>query len=176
MHIFLIIMIAISLSMDAFSLALAYGTLNISNKNKNELSIIVGIYHFIMPMFGMLVGNKIINLVPISSSLLIFLVLTFIGIEMIFESRKEFVNVKIMPFRELLLFGFAVSVDSFSVGMGFSFITRHYISCSLLFSIFSTLFTYLGLELGSKINKRVGSISTLIGGMLLILIGIIYLF
>jgi putative Mn2+ efflux pump MntP len=56
MNLFIILVIAISLSMDAFSLSLAYGTLDIDKKNIYTLSIIVGIYHFFMPLIGYFVG------------------------------------------------------------------------------------------------------------------------
>lgn len=176
MHILLILIIAISLSMDAFSLSLAYGTLNISNKNMRDLSIVVGTYHFFMPLLGMIVGNTLLYIVPIGTDILVFCVLTFIGIQMILESKKTEVEVKIMNFKELLLFGLAVSLDSFSVGMGLSFITKHFILGSLVFSITSAFFTYLGLHLGKKINNHIGNISTLLGGVILIFIGIVYLF
>lgn len=176
MHILLILIIAISLSMDAFSLSLAYGTLNISNKNMRDLSIVVGTYHFFMPLLGMFVGNTLLYIVPIGTDILVFCVLTFIGIQMILESKKTEVEVKIMNFKELLLFGLAVSLDSFSVGMGLSFITKHFILGSLVFSIASAFFTYLGLHLGKKINNHIGNISTLLGGLILIFIGIVYLF
>ena len=56
---FIIILIAISLSMDAFSLSLAYGMEGINNKNKLFLSLTVGIYHFIMPLIGLILSNII---------------------------------------------------------------------------------------------------------------------
>ena len=59
MNIILIVIIAISLSMDAFSLALAYGTLQLPPKRIFLLTIIVGIYHFIMPIIGRLMGKII---------------------------------------------------------------------------------------------------------------------
>ena len=52
-----IFLIAVSLSMDAFSLALIYGTQGITKKDKVLLSLIVGIYHFIMPLIGVTIGN-----------------------------------------------------------------------------------------------------------------------
>lgn len=176
MHIFLIIIIAISLSMDAFSLSLAYGTLNICKGNRRQLTFIVGAYHFFMPLLGMLVGNTLLYIIPLGTDLLVFCVLCFIGVQMIFESRSEQKEMKMMSFRELLLFGLAVSLDSFSVGIGFSVITHHYLLGALLFSFMSAFFTYLGLELGHRINTRIGSVSTLIGGIVLIVIGIMYLF
>ena len=60
MSLLIVILVAISLSMDAFSLSLAYGTLDLERKNINLLSLIVGAYHFIMPLLGMWFANKLI--------------------------------------------------------------------------------------------------------------------
>lgn len=168
-------MIAISLSMDAFSLSLAYGTLNLEKKMIQLLSTIVGIYHFFMPLIGMWIGNKLISFLPIGPNVVVFLVLLVIGIEMIVESFKQTRAVRLMKFTELLIFGLAVSLDSFSVGLGLRAIYSKPIVCSIIFSIASFLFTYMGLYLGKKINDMIGRISTRIGGIALIFIGIFYL-
>lgn len=171
----IIILIGISLSMDAFSLALAYGTLNIKNKDINLLSIIVGLYHFFMPLLGMFVGKKIINLLPISSNFLVFIVLLLIGIQMIIESFKEEKEIKKLNLFEMILFGLAVSIDSFSLGLGLKTLYKNPYVSALVFSVSSMLFTYIGLKLGKKINQKIGNISTIFGGITLIIIGIIYL-
>ena len=59
MSITIIFLIAVSLSMDAFSLSLAYGTLNVDKSKRILLSIIVGAYHFFMPILGMNVGKTV---------------------------------------------------------------------------------------------------------------------
>ena len=170
-----IFIIALSLSMDAFSLSLAYGTLNLEKKNIYELSIIVGIYHFIMPILGCFCGNKLLKFLPMNSDLLVFLVLSIIGIEMIIETFKGQDKVKIMKNLELIIFGFAVSVDSFSVGIGLSSITNNIYLSSLVFSIVSMSLTYVGLILGKKISNITGKLSTIIGGFILVVIGLFYL-
>lgn len=175
MSLIMVIIIAISLSMDAFSLSLAYGTLNLDKKVIRLLSLIVGTYHFFMPLIGMWIGNKILEFLPIQPDTVVFLVLLVIGIEMIIESFKETRAIHFMKFSELLFFGLAVSLDSFSVGLGLHAIYSKPIICSVIFSITSFLFTYVGLYLGKKINNMVGHISTRIGGIFLILIGIFYL-
>ncbi len=174
MSIFLIITIAVSLSMDAFSLSLAYGTLNLDNKYIKKLSIIVGIYHFIMPLIGLTIGNILLKIIPINPNLIVFIVLTFIGIEMILETFKKEEELKIMKLKELLLFGLAVSIDSFSVGIGLKAITNNYIECISIISITSLIFTYIGLKIGKRINNLIGRVSTLIGGIILIIIAITY--
>ncbi len=175
MQIITTIIIAISLSMDAFSLSIAYGTLNLNKKEISLLSIIVGIYHFIMPQIGHQIGIKILQILPLEPEIIVFLVLFLIGLQMILETIKEEKNIKKMNIKEMLIFGFAVSIDSFSVGIGLETICNNIILSSLLFSIASFLFTNIGLKLGTKINEYVGKISTLIGGIILMIIGLLYI-
>lgn len=175
MSILMVIIIAVSLSMDAFSLSLAYGTLNMEKKEMKLLSTIVGIYHFFMPLIGMWIGKQILSFLPIEPNTVVFVVLLAIGIEMMIESFKQNREISLMKFSELLVFGLAVSLDSFSVGLGLRAIYSKPIICAIIFSLSSFLFTYLGLYLGKKINDMVGRISTRIGGIALILIGLFYL-
>lgn len=175
MSIITVVIIAISLSLDAFSLSLAYGTLNLEKKKIIFLSLIVGIYHFIMPLIGMIVGEQIIKIIKINPDTIVFIVLTFIGLQMIVETLKENEKINILKFWEMLLFGLAVSIDSFSVGLGLKTIYENIYISSVIFSLTSFLFTYIGLFLGKKINMLVGKISTIIGGITLIIIGIMFL-
>lgn len=171
----LVVIIAISLSMDAFSLALAYGTLNLNKKDIYKLSLVVGIYHFIMPLLGLFLGNIILKYVN-NPNIIVFLILFIIGIEMIYETFKEEDIKNIVSFRQILLFGLAVSIDSFSVGIGLNVISKNYLYCSIVFSLFSLSFTYFGLILGKKISSIIGKTSTIIGGLVLVIISFIYLF
>lgn len=175
MSIYIIITIAVSLSMDAFSLSLAYGTLNLEKKYINRISIIVGTYHFFMPLIGLTIGDILLKIIPIPPNIIVCIVLTFIGIEMIIDSFKKEENIKIMTLKEILLFGLAVSLDSFSIGIGLNAITNNYILCVSVFSITSMLFTYIGLILGKKINSIIGSVSTILGGIVLLIIAVIYM-
>lgn len=176
MHLLIILTIAVSLSMDAFSLSLAYGTINLKSKDMLKLSSIVGVYHFFMPLLGLFVGKIFLKLFPINPDVIVFIVLAFIGIQMIIESLRHDEVDKKTNFLELLFFGLAVSIDSFSVGIGLSSISQHYLICAILFSVSSFLLTYLGLLLGKHISQLIGRISTIIGGIVLIFIGIFYLF
>lgn len=169
-----IIIIAVSLSMDAFSLSLAYGTLNLDKKNILIQSIVVGLFHFFMPQIGQLVGNQIIKIIPINDNFLVFIVLFVIGIQMILETIKREEKIKKMNVKEIILFGLAVSLDSFSVGIGLKTIYKNTFISSMIFMIVSYIFTYYGLKIGKKINDIVGKISTIIGGIILMIIGLLY--
>ena len=175
MNLFILITIAISLSMDAFTMSLAYGTLNISKKDIILLSSIVGIYHFIMPLIGNLIGSFIFSEIPINPDFIVAIILILIGIEMILDTLREKESLKYFGILKMILFGFTVSIDSFSIGIGLKNITSNLVLSSSLFTIFSFSFTLLGSLIGSKINQLFGVISTLIGGITLILIAIFYI-
>lgn len=170
-----VIIIAVSLSMDAFSLSLAYGTLSITKDKIKKLSIIVGCFHFFMPLLGMIIGNKMIDIFELNTNIVIFIVLFYIGINMFITTKEEVNNPKLTSNMDLILFGLAVSLDSFSVGIGIEKIYSSPIICSIVFALCSLVFTYLGLILGTKINKKIGKISTKIGGIMLIIIGVLYI-
>lgn len=162
--------------MDAFSLALIYGTQSISKKNKIILSIIVGIYHFVMPLLGVFLGNIILKYLVINLSIVVSIIFLFIGIEMIISSIKDDSHDFVVSIFGFLIFGLSVSIDSFTTGIGLNVINNNYLEVSSIFCIVSGSFTYLGLILGNKLGSIFGKLSTIIGGVILIILGIIYFF
>ena len=170
----LVFLMAISLSMDAFSLALAYGTLGMSNKDKIILSLVVGIFHLIMPLLGMLVGELILSLFKFNADIVVAVILSFIGIQMIVSSFKKDEELKPLKFSEFFLFGLAVSIDSFSLGITLPNMGVSTIISPFIFAITSAAFTFAGLSVGNKIEKLLGKIATIIGGVILTLIGLVF--
>ena len=166
MKIITIILIAISLSMDAFSLALIYGTQGINKKHKVLLSIIVGIYHFVMPVIGLLIGTYIEKKIAFSPDIIVGIILSLIAIEMIISSTKEQKEKFLVSIPGYLIFGLSVSIDSLTTGIGLPAITNNYLQAALTFSLTSLIFTYIGLNLGNKLNQKMyRHHSGYIGGM-----------
>ena len=171
---FTILLIGISLSMDAFSLALVYGMIGMPNKKKVALSLIVGAYHFFMPLIGLLLGIFIDNISFINLDIIAAIILIYIGIDLIISNFKEEDTLSISK-TGLLMFGLSVSIDSLTVGIGLKAITNSYFIASFVFSICSALFTYLGLVLGNIIGNKIGTYSKIVGGIILIIIAILML-
>lgn len=169
---FTILIIGISLSMDAFSLALIYGMQGMSQKNKIILSIIVGLYHFIMPLIGLSFGTILANINLISIDIIASLILIYIGIDLIVSNYKKEERLEINKLG-FIIFGLSVSIDSLTVGIGLKALTDNYLLSSTIFSLSSLTFTYLGLILGNIIGSKVGKYSKLIGGIILICIALI---
>lgn len=170
-----LILIGFSLSLDAFSLALLYGTNNYQKSKGFLLSIIVGIFHFIMPILGVGIGTIIFNAFNINPNILIGLILLFLAISML-KDINSINKVKFSTsFISMFLFAFSVSFDSFSTGIGLYAITNNVILASIIFSIFSFSFTYMGLIIGKYAENHLGKIAQIIGIIILIIISITYL-
>lgn len=166
---------AIGLSMDAFSLSLIYGTLDMSKRMNKMMSLMVGVFHFSMPILGYFLGTIILKCLPTNSDTLVGIIFIILAIEMIISLTKD-EQVKILTsFCSVCLFAFTVSIDSFSIGIAYGTVKNNMILASIIFSITSAIFTYMGVTLGKKLVKSFGSIATMIGSIILLLLGISYL-
>lgn len=170
------IMIAIGLSMDAFSLAILYGTSGINKKNIFYLSFIVGIYHFIMPILGFYIGRCILKILPMKPDILVGSIFLILAIQMFLSAFKEEEVTPLNKISALFLFGFTVSIDSFTVGIGLGTISQSILLPPILFSIVSFGFTFLGLKLGKFLNQSFGIIATILGSVLLMILAFSYIF
>lgn len=169
---FTVLLIGISLSMDAFSLALVYGMAGLSDKKKLILSLIVGTYHFIMPLIGLTLGSIITSISFINLDVIAAIILIYIGIDLIISNFKDEETISLSK-TGLFIFGLSVSIDSLTIGIGLKAITSSYLLASIVFSICSCFFTYLGLLLGNIIGKQIGTYSKIVGGIILIIIAIL---
>ena len=162
-----IILIGLSLSMDAFSLSLAYGMVGLTKKDKITLSIVVGIFHFIMPLIGLLLGSFIETYFILKLDIIAMIILIYLGLTLILSNSD--VEIK----TNFFLFGLSVSIDSLMIGIIIKTITKNYLLSSFIFMTVSALCAYIGLLLGNFLGKRVGTYSKIAGGITLIAIAII---
>lgn len=137
------VLLGISLSMDAFSLAMS---LSRKIKNTNKYAVVVGLFHFIMPMLGFITYNVIKHVIYIPSKQIFIIVIIFIILGILMD-RKENIEKFINP----ILFAFAVSIDSFSIGLS---LNSYLVIASLIFTICSSFFTKMGFYIGFKIKSH----------------------
>ncbi len=170
-----LIIIGISLSMDTFSLSLSYGTNNLSNNKQFILSFVVGIFHFLMPLLGLFIGKQIFTIFNFNPNFVIGVILILISITMFKEIIFPEKNKILLTFTGIILFAFSVSLDSFTTGIGLYAITKNiFVSC-FLFSFLSFSFTYLGLIIGKYATKLLGTYANVMGSILLLIVGFVYL-
>ena len=175
MSILIVLILAIGLSMDAFSLALIYGTLGLKKAIEKSTSIIVGIFHFFMPIIGFKVGTIVLKIIRINPDYIVGIIFIILGLEMLFSIKKE-ERVKILTnLFSIIIFAFTVSIDSFSTGIALGASNTNILIPCIIFSVVSGTFTFMGLTLGKKVSNTFGHISVVIGSLILIILGIKYL-
>ena len=172
---FTVLLVAIGLSMDTFSLSLGYGMFNLSKKNIIRISIIVGLFHFLMPLLGNRFGDIILKYSPICEKNIIGLVFLTISVDILLSLFK---NNEIKPINNLfdiIFFSFTVSIDSFSIGIALDAFDLSNFLVVLIFMIISFIFTYFGLSTGKKLRNIIGKKAEYIGLFLLLSLSIFYL-
>ncbi len=162
-----VILIGLSLSMDAFSLSLAYGIIGLTKRDRIILSLVVGIFHFIMPLIGHLLGSIIESYFILKLNIIAMIILIYLGMNLIMSNND--IEIK----HNFFIFGLSVSIDSLMVGIILKSITHNYLLSSIIFMIISSILTYTGLVFGGILGKKTGKYSKIVGGITLIVIAII---
>ena len=168
-------MIGISLSIDAFSVSTCIGMYNLPIKKTLNTSLTVGLFHFIMPILGVLLSNWINKILLINTSLILGIILILLSLQLFIEYIKPTNKEISLSLTGIILFAFGVSLDSFSIGLGLSAITNNLLLASTTFTICSFSFTFLGLTLWKYINKIFKKYSYLVGTLILFGLGIMFL-
>ena len=166
----MIIIIGLSLSMDTFSLSLSLGTLNISKKRIAFYSLLVGMFHFILPLFGYFLSNSIKSIITISGNKLLMIIFAFLAISMLinlFSKEEKEYKFNIIS---MLIMALSVSLDSFTIGIGLLFEIKTVLLCCLIFCALSFVFTVLGFHIGILCKYKFGKVANLIGLILIILV------
>lgn len=174
------ILLGVGLSMDAFSVSLANG-LNEPNMKKNKMCLIAGVFavfQAIMPMTGWFFVHTAVQYFQAFEKLIpwiALILLLFIGTKMLVEGIKQKENEMEKPkvgFMALLIQGVATSIDALSVGFT---ITEYGFYMALICACIIALVTFLicitGLIIGKKFGTTFSNKATILGGVILIIIG-----
>lgn len=170
-----ILLVAISLSLDAFSLAIIYGLQQFDKYRIILLSSITGLFHYIMPVMGNIITLILLKDLDINFNKIIGIIFIVLAVQMSFSIKKEEVLTPLNNFINIIFFALSVSLDSFSVGVGFKAFNNNIYISALAFTFFSALFTFAGLFFGYKISNKFGKIANIIGIIILFILSYYYI-
>ncbi len=170
-----LLLIAVALSMDAFAVAVGKGLslLKIEFKKAAIVALYFGIFQALMPLIGYVLGISFQEKIIAIDHWVAFALLTFIGINMIRESRKaeDMINSS-LAFGHLLLLAVATSIDALAVGVSFAFLQVNIYSAIIIIGCVTFAFSLLGVKLGNIFGSKYKSRAELAGGIILIIIGL----
>lgn len=171
-----IIAIAVSLALDAFAVSLVAGATirPITYRHDFRLAWHFGLFQFMMPIIGWLVGNTMFGYLEALDHWIAFGLLTAIGGKMIWESFQEIQEYTKDITRGWTLIGLslATSIDALAIGLTLSAIQVRIWYPSVVIGVVALLFSVAGIYLGHKTGKLLGKNFELLGGVILIAIGI----
>ncbi|MBQ9834411.1 MAG: manganese efflux pump [Bacilli bacterium] len=171
----LIFSIAVALSLDAFSVSLSLGTFEKNYKNYLKFALTVGIFHFIMPFLGSFTNHLLLRNLVINGNKLMGLILIVLAIQMLIELIRNKEEVFKLDFKEMLLLALSVSLDSYFTGIGLKSITNNLLLSFIIFSVVSSIFTFMGCVLGKFGKKYLGHYANGLAILLLLILGVKYL-
>ena len=176
-----IFLVGIGLSMDAFAVAICKGLAmpTINRKQTLLIAAYFGVFQALMPLTGWLLGSQFARHVTKMAPWIAFVLLAWIGGNMIRESlskkeEDEEVEPAELRHKELFMLAIATSIDALAVGVSFSMVelaipigaAAALIGCTT-FAI-SVGGVFVGHIFGAKYKNR----AEFVGGAILILIGV----
>lgn len=189
-----VVAVAIALGADAFSLSLAIGLAGIRKRMVLHLSLVVAVFHVLMPLGGMMLGQALGAVLGRFASLTGALVLIGLGGRMLYKvyrptteyfsfgtARDALFHKELSSNASLGGFGIyvlavSVSLDALSVGFSLGTIKADILITVMIMGLVAGLMTGTGLVLGRVMGTWLGDKAELLGGLALFLIGIKLLF
>lgn len=173
-----LLLIALSLSMDAFAIAIANGVAHQGRLRQVLLTALAfGIAQGLMPLLGFGLGLGFSRIISDFDHWVAFFLLALIGGKMLLEGIKELRDPNPAPprpltLRMLLVQAVATSIDALAVGVSFAALQVNIAAASLLICVVTFLCCLLGGLIGSRWGSLLKKGATIVGGVILILIGL----
>lgn len=170
-----IFLIGIGLAMDAFAVSICKG---LSMKKLDwKKAIIIAIYfggfQALMPVIGYFLGTTFESFVTKVDHWIAFLLLGFIGGNMIkesFDDELEKCNDNV-DFKTMIVLAIATSIDALAVGITFAILNVNIVISVLIIGIVTFILSMLGVKIGNKFGNKYQNKAEFAGGLVLILLG-----
>jgi len=164
--------------MDAFSAAVCkgIGMRKLSLKSAYLIALFFGGFQALMPLLGWLLGNQLEAYITAFDHWLAFILLSFIGGKMIYESFKAGDEGKDeggkIGIKELLTLSVATSIDALAMGVTFASLGVPIIPAVTIIGVTTFVLSLIGVIAGNKFGDIFKGKAELAGGVVLILIGV----
>ena len=177
MNLATVTVIAIGLAMDAFAVSIATGATYRKPGTNHALRIALafGSFQSVMPITGWLAGLTLRNLIRDYGHWAAFILLSFVGTKMIYESfkiKQDQERTERLSAAVLLILAIATSIDAFAVGITFSFLLAGSLAVAvIIIGVVTFVFSYAGFYIGKSAGHFFESKIEIAGGIVLLCIG-----
>lgn len=174
-----ILLMAVALGLDAFSLGIGVGMRSgMRLTHMAGISFMIALFHMLMPLLGLFAGRYVGLLLGHVTSYAAGGLLLLLGGHMMYNAWKGGEGLPIHPtaFWGMLLFSLSVSIDSFSVGLSLGMFVNDVLLIVISFGVVGGLLSVMGLLLGRQVSNKLGEYGEMLGGLILVVFGIMFIF
>lgn len=179
-----LVLLAVGLSMDAFAVSICkgLGMKKINLKVTVVLGLFFGGFQAGMPVIGWALGSQFMGIIGPIDHWIAFILLAFIGGKMLREAFTEDEgegegegdgkDAEKIDLAEYLILAIATSIDALAVGISFAALSVDIVPAVSLIGITTFIFSIAGVAIGHTFGARYEKPATIVGGVVLILIGL----
>lgn len=175
-------LIGVGLSMDAFAVSVCKG-LGMKRLNMRQAFVIAlffGGFQALMPVIGWALGTGFQALITPIDHWIAFALLAFIGGKMLWDAfrgdeddgEKALSDEASLDLKELTMLAVATSIDALAVGITFAFLQVDIVLAVALIGVITFALSFGGVAIGHFFGARFEKPATIVGGIVLILIGL----
>lgn len=172
--------ISVALGLDAFSVDLGVGSYAGATNGTQifRLSFHFGLFQLLMTIIGWAIGSQSFKLIADYDHLKAFLILSLLGIKMIFDINKPR-KIQSQPDYtsgwKLIPLSIATSIDALTIGFGISLLHHSIFVMALIIGLTAGIMTIIGILLGERLSNRFERKSEVLASFVLIGIGVLIL-
>lgn len=183
-----LVLLAVGLSMDAFAVSICkgLGMKKINLKVAVVLGLFFGGFQAGMPVIGWALGSQFMGIIGPIDHWIAFILLAFIGGKMLWEAFTEDEDegedededegdgkgAEKIDLGEYLILAIATSIDALAVGISFAALSVDIVPAVSLIGVTTFIFSVAGVAIGHTFGARYEKPATIVGGIVLILIGL----
>ncbi len=174
-----LLLIAVSMSMDAFAVSICKGlsVRRVEKKHALSVGLWFGGFQGLMPVIGFALTALFAGYIEAVSSYIAFVLLVFIGGNMIREAlgKEEEEVDDSFAFRTMLTLAIATSIDALAVGVTLRLQGADILLAAPMIAVTTGVLSPIGLKVGNVFGARYKSKAELAGGVVLVALGIKFL-
>lgn len=173
-----VVLLGLALSMDAFAVTVSnvFAHRGLSRGRAMLMPVFFGAFQGLMPLLGFFAGSLVAEVIERYAGIVAFVILGFVGGKMIWDAFHEEedgdVDDKTLTVGSLFVQAIATSIDAFAVGVSFVGMGVEPLSASGIIALTTFVCTCLALVVGRTFGSKLGEKATVVGGVVLVLIGI----
>ena len=163
--------------MDAFAVSVCKGlAMNRMNwKHAGIIGLYFGGFQALMPLLGYLLGVNFKNAIASIDHWIAFVLLSFIGINMIREAlskEEDECPTDDISVQTMTMLAVATSIDALAIGVTFAFLSVQIVPAISFIGITTFTLSIIGVKIGNVFGTRYKSKAELAGGLILVGMGI----